>query len=110
MKHFLKVKRKKSPEPPQQSGSSGRPADVAAAPQAELDVTFDGRHSLPRHDLGADQSDLAIPLAEGGWVGPRVMFQDRTDMDQELPASGAWIPSFAILDTWHGNRPTSEPS
>ena len=47
MKHFLKAKRKKSPEPPQQSGSSGRPADVAAVLQAELDVTLDGRHSLP---------------------------------------------------------------
>ena len=110
MKHFLKVKRKKSPEPPQQSGSSGRPADVAAAPQAELDVTFDGRHSLPRHHLGADQSDLAIPLADGGRIGPRIMFQDGMGVDQEPPASGAWTPSFAILDTGHGNQPTSESS
>ena len=49
MKHFLKIKRKKSPEPPQQSVSSDGPVDIVAgtpAFQTELDGVFDGRQSF----------------------------------------------------------------
>ena len=49
MKHLLKIKRKKSPEPPQQSVSSGRPSDIAAglpASQTELDGILNGRQSF----------------------------------------------------------------
>ena len=43
-------------------------------------------------------------------MGPRIVFQDRMDADQELPASGASTPGFAILDAGYGNRRTSESS
>ena len=49
MKHLLKIKRKKSPEPPQQP-ISGRPADNAAGPptfHAELDGVLNRRQSFP---------------------------------------------------------------
>ena len=57
MKHFWKAKRKKSPQPPYQSISSGGPARIAAGSSAshvELDSTPDGMHSFSRQDLEVD--------------------------------------------------------
>ena len=85
--HLLEGNRKKSPEPSPQSDPFGRPADITA-----------GMHNLPCQDLEADQPDLTIPPDDGGGAGPRIMFQDGMDEDQELPASAASIPGFAILD------------
>ena len=50
MKHLLKIKRKKSPEPPQQPISSGKPCDIAAEPldfQVDPGVVHDGEQILP---------------------------------------------------------------
>ena len=109
----MKGKRKKSPEPPRQSDPFGRPVGIAVgspALQAEPHVILHGTHNLPCQDLEVDQPDLTIPPDEGGRAGPRIMFQDGMDVDQELPASGASTPGFAILDAGYGNRPTSESS
>ena len=111
MSHLFKGGHKKSPEPPRQSDPFGRPADIAAgspALQTKPDVILDGTHNLPCWDLEVDQPDLTIPPDEGGGVGPPIMFQEGVDVDQELPASGASTPGFAILDAGYGNRPTSE--
>ena len=111
MMHRLKGKRKKSPEPPRQSDPFGRPANVTVgspALQTKPHVIPDGTHNLPCRDLEVDQPDLTTPPDEGGRAGPRIMFQDGMDADQELPASGASTPGFAILDSGCGNRPTSE--
>ena len=113
MSHLLKGKRKKSPKPPRQSDPFGRPAGTAVgspALQAEPHVIPDGTHNLPRRDLKVDQPDLTIPPDEGGGAGPRIMFQEGIDVDQELPPSGASTPGFGILGAGYGNRPTSESS
>ena len=113
MKHLLKGKRKKSPEPSPQSNPFGRPADITVgspALQAKPHDIPDGTHNLPCQDLEVDQPDLTIPPDEGGGAGPRIMFQKGMDVDQELPASGASTPGFAILGAGYGNRPTSESS
>ena len=113
MRHLLKGKRKKSPEPPRQSDPFGRPADIAAGSPALLAkpyVILDGTHNLSCRDLEVDQPDLTISPDEGGGASPRIMFQDRMDADQVLPASGASTPGFAILDAGYGSRPTSESS
>ena len=113
MRHLLKGKRKKSPEPPRQSDPFGRPVGIAVgspALRAEPHVILDGAHNIPCWDLGVDQPDLTIPPDEGGGAGPPIMFQDGIDADQELPASGASTPGFAILDAGYGNRPKSESS
>ena len=111
--HLLKGKRKKSPEPPRQSDPLGRPAEIVAessALQAKPYVILGGTHSLPRRDIEVDLPDLTIPPDEGGGAGPRIMLHDGMDTDQELPASGASTPGFAILDAGYGNRPTGESS
>ena len=113
MRHLLKGKRKESLEPPRQSDPCGRPAGIAVgspALQAEPHVILDGTHNLPCRDLGVDQPDLTIPPDEGGGVDPRITFQDGIDADQELPASKASTPGFAILDAGYGNRPISKSS
>ena len=97
MRHLSKGKRKKSPEPSPQSDPFGRPADITALQARPHDI-LDGTHNLPCQDLEVDQPDLTIPPDKGGGAGPRIMFQDGMDVDQELPASAASTPGFAILE------------
>ena len=51
-----------------------------------------------------------FPPGEGGGMGPRIMFQDATDVDQSLPTSGTSTPGLEIGDTGDENQPTGEPS
>ena len=111
MKGFFKnFKPKKSPKPPRQPIPPETPADIAPVPPdlgAELDVTSpgDGGQSVSDNDLEADQTDLPAPWNEGGRMGPRVLFQDGVDEDQELPASeGASTSVVAIGGVDYGNQ------
>ena len=111
MKGFFKnFKPKKSPKPPRQPIPPEKPADTAAGLpdlRAELDVTSpgDGGQNVSSDDLEADQTDLPVPRNEGGRVGPRVLFQDGMDGDQELPASeGASKSVVAIGGAGYGNQ------
>ena len=108
MKRFFKMKRNKSPKPPQQPISPERPADTVAGPPdfREVDVTPDVERDSPE----ADRTDLVVPQNEGEGVGSRVVFQDRTDGDEELPASGASTSAIAIGGDGYRNQPTSECS
>ena len=113
MKHLLKKikgKGKKSPQPPQQTNSSGNPADTAAGPPASHTGQDDGiltsRQSFP----SGSGSKLTISPGEGGGMGSRITFQDSMGVDQSLPPSGASTPGPAIGDTGDENQPTGEPS
>ena len=81
--------------------ASDSSADIAAGPSdlgVELDVTIpgDGGRDVSDDDLEADHTDLTVPPNEGGRGSPQALFQDETDVGQELPASGASTPGVAI--------------
>ena len=110
MKRLFKINRKKPPKPPHQPIPPETPADTAPGPPdlgAELDVTSpgDGGQNVSDNDLEADHTDLLVPRNEGGKIGPRVLFQDGMDGDQELPASeGASTSVVAIGGAGYGNQ------
>ena len=108
MKRFFKTNRKKTPKPPQQ------PADIAAGPsniREKLDVVpSGGGRNVSDEGLEAYHTDLTLPPNEGGRIGPRAPFQDDTDGDQELPASGASTSVVVIGDTGCGNQLASKYS
>ena len=111
MKHFFKINRKKSPKPPRQPIPPEKPADIAAGPPAYLpgaepDATIpgDGGRNVSDNDPEADHTDLTVLPDEGGKGGPRVLFQDETDVGQELPASGASTSMVAICGAGYGNQ------
>ena len=115
MKRFFKdLKPGKSPKPPRQPIPPEKPADIAAGPldlRAELDVTSpgDGGQNVSDSDLEANQTDLPAPRNEGGRIGPQVLFQDRLDGEQDLPASeGASTSVVAIGGDGYGNQLGSE--
>ena len=97
MKHlFKKIKRKESRKPPRQPIPPEKPADIAAGPPADLpgaepDATIpgDGGRNVSDNDPEADHTDLTVLPDEGGKGDPRVLFQNETDVGQELPASEA---------------------
>ena len=91
---FKKIKREKSPKPPQQPTLPGKPVDIAAGPpgfRAELEDNSDGGRRLSTQIPEVDSPDPAILPNEGGRVGPRILFQDGMDANQQPPASGAPI-------------------
>ena len=102
MKRFFKINHKKSPKPPRQPIPPEKPADIAARPsdpRAELNVPSpcDGGQNVSDNDLESDHTDLPVPRNEGGRIGPRVLFQDGVDGDQELLGSeGASTSVVAI--------------
>ena len=104
IKRFVKkIQRTISPKPSRQPIPPEKPTDIAAGPpdpRTELDsVTIPGDEgqNVSDDDLEADYTDLpVVPSDEGGMIGPRVMFQDGTDGNQELPTSGASTSAVAI--------------
>ena len=112
MKHlFKKLKRGKSPKPPQQPILPGKPVDIAAGPpdfRTELDDNSDGERSLSSQVPEVDSPDKAILLDEGGRTGPRISPQDGMDANQQLPASGARISNVAIGGTGCGSLLTGK--
>ena len=100
MRRLLKkIKREKSPKPPQQPTLPGKPVDIAAGPpdfRAELDDNFDGGRSISSQVPEVDSPHLAILPDEGGRIGPRILFQDGIDANQQPPASGAQISDVVI--------------
>ena len=109
MKRLFKINRKKSPKPPHQPIPPETPADTAPGPPdlgAELDFTSpgDGGQNVSDNDLEADHTDLPVPRNERRKIGPRVVFQDGMDGDQELPASGASTSVVAIGGAGYGNQ------
>ena len=106
MKRFLKkIKREKSPKPPQHPTLPVKPVDIGAGPpdfRTELDDNSDGGRS-PSRVLEVDSPDVAIPPDEGGRIGPRILFQDGMDANQQLRASGAQISDVVIDDDGCGS-------
>ena len=107
MRRLLKkIKREKSPKPPQQPTLPAKPVDIAAGPpdfRTELDDNSDRGRSLSSQVPEVDSPDPAILPDEGGGIGPRVMFQDGMDANQQLPASlsGAQISDVVISGAGH---------
>ena len=93
MRDLFKIKREKSPKPPQQPILPSKPVDIAVGPpnfRTELDDNSDGgRYSSLVPEV--DSPDPAILSDEGGGMGPRILSQDGMDANQQLPASGAKI-------------------
>ena len=92
VRRLFKIKREKSPMPPQQPILPGKPVDITAMPpdfRTELDDSYDGGRSFSCQILEADSPDPAILPDEGGKIGPRILFRDGMDVNQQLPASGA---------------------
>ena len=96
---FKKIKRGKSPKPPQQPTLPGKPVDIAAGPpdfRTELDSNSDCGRRLSSQVPEVDSPDPTILPDEGGGMGPRILFQDGTDANQQLPASGAQTSDVVI--------------
>ena len=96
---FKKIKREKSPKPPQQPTTPGTPVDIAVGPpdfRTELEDNSDGGRRLPSQIPEVDSPDPTILPNEGGRVGPRIIFQDGMDANQQLPAPGAHISDVVI--------------
>ena len=117
MKHlFKKIKRKKSHKAPRQPIPPEKPAGIAAGPPADLpgteppDATIpgDGGRNVSDNDLEADHTDLTVLPGEGGKGDPRVLFQNETDVGQELPASGASTSGVAIGGADYGDQLASK--
>ena len=53
---------------------------------------------------------MAVSLDGRSGGDSRIVFQDRMDEDQELPASETWTSGVVIGGTGRGNDPTSECS
>jgi hypothetical protein len=99
MKDLFKIEREKSPKPPQQPTLPGKPVDIAAGLpdfRTELDVNSDDGRRLSSQVLEPDSLDTAMLPDEGGRIGPRILFQDGMDANQQLPASGAGTSDVAI--------------
>jgi hypothetical protein len=111
MKHlFAKIKRKKSPKPPQQTTPTAKPADVAAGlpnSRAELDVIPDGGRNLSYEGPEADRTDPMVLLDEGG-EGSKILAQDETDGVRELHTFGTSTSGVVTGGTGCGNQPESE--
>ena len=92
MKRLLKkIQREKSPKPLQQPILPGKPADIAAGPPNQV-----------------DSPDIAILADEAGKISPRILFQDRMDANQQLPASGAQISDVVISGAGCGSLLTGK--
>ena len=92
MRRLSKIKREESPKPPQQPILPEKPVDITTGPpdlRTELDDNSDDGRSLSCQTLEAGSPDPAILPDEGGVVGPRILFQNGMDANQQLPASGA---------------------
>ncbi|KAF9646358.1 hypothetical protein BDM02DRAFT_3188908 [Thelephora ganbajun] len=85
-------KREKSPEPSPKCNPLGTPTDVAAGP---LRVR-------PREDL-----DI-VPDDERSKKRPRIIFQDSSGEDKELPVPGVSASVVVVGDTEHRNDPIRE--
>ena len=99
MRRFFKIKREKLPETPHQPILPGKPVDIAAGPpdfRTELDDNSDEEWSLSSRVPEVDSPDPALLPDEGGRIGPRILFQDGMDANQQLPASGAKISDVVI--------------
>ena len=107
MKRLLeKIKREKSPKPPPQPPLPGKPVDIAAGPpdfRTELDENSHCGRSLSSQVLEVDYSDPAILPDEGGGTSPRIIFQDGTDANQQLPASGTQTSDIVIGGDGYGS-------
>ena len=107
-----KIGRAYSPEPPEPPIPLRKSTSIAAGPpdpRAELDATIpgDGGQNVSGNDLDADHTHLTVPPNEGGMIGPRALFQDGMDGNQELPASRTSTSCVAISGTDHRNQLTS---
>ena len=110
MKRFLKkIGRGKSLEPSEPPIPLRKSTSIATRPpdlRAELDVAIPGDglvQNISDNDLEPDHTVLTVPPNEGGRVDPQGLFQDGTDGNQELPASGASTSAVAIGSADHGD-------
>jgi len=105
MDRFLNKKRKKSPEPPQQSGI---PTSTVAGPgfPAEMDIDPRGRRSCSYQDLGEIP---IVTLGEEDSRDPRIISQGG-GRGWGLPAPEASASGVLDADVGGGNGLTSECS
>jgi hypothetical protein len=96
---FTKIKRTKSPKPPQQPTPLAKPADLAAGPPDSREELDDGGRIPSNEGLVSGRTDPMVPLDEGGMDGSQVLIQEGTDEVQEIPASGASTTRAAIGGT-----------
>ena len=99
MRRLFKIKREKPPKPPQQPTLPGKPVYLATGPpdfRTELDGNSDCGRSHSSQVLEVDSPDPALLPDEGGGMGPRILFQDGMDANQQLPASGAQVSDIVI--------------
>ena len=116
MKHFFRIKRKKSPKPPQQPISPGIPPSIATgsgsfqpAPVAVPEGVWSCRLS---GDPEADYSNLIAALDKTGVDTnvPQIIVEGRADEDQGFPPSEYSTSGIAIGGTDFENGPISERS
>ena len=117
MQRFLKkIGRGKSPKPLEQPIPLRKSTSIAAGPSdpraepSDVAIPGDGGQNVSDNGLEVDHADLTVPPNERGRVGSRVLFRDRMDGDQELPASGAPTPVIAIGGADHGDQLASKCS
>ena len=111
MKKLLKIRRKKSPQPPQNPISPENPVDVTAGKsgfQTGLSALSEGESSPYQDCRGCP--DWTIGRDEGGGVASRMVPPDGMDEDQEHPASEPSTPAVMIGDADCRDEPTSECS
>ena len=112
MKSFLRIKRKKSPEIPQQSFHPEQHANIAAGPsgsRVQPNTRLEGGYmycvlSEPMFP------GLTVALDEGDGVGQQIAFQDGMDEDPaSFPASRTRIPGIVTGDDYRNDPPSELP-
>ena len=89
MSRFSSDKRKKSPEPFPQGILPKTSVDIAAGSvryQAQSNINPEGGQTRSYQGSEVDRPDLTVILDNRSGEGSWIVFQDRIDEDQELPA------------------------
>jgi len=110
MNRFFSNKRKKSPEPSPQGILPTIPTDTATEPvryQVQSNIGPEGGQTRSDQGPEVDLHDLTVVLDDRTSGGSRIVFKDRMDEDQELPASVASTSGVVIGGTERRNNRTS---
>ena len=114
MKRFFKIKREKSPKPPQQPTSPGVPPSIATGSgslQPDFVAVPEGVWSHhPSGDPEADYSDLTATLDTTEANVLQIRIEGWANEDQGFPPLGHSRSGVAISSTDFENGPISERS
>ena len=111
MDRLFSKKPKKSLKYSQRDIFLGIPTSIAAGPlgfRAELDIGPEGEKNPAHQDLEVDSTDSTVAPDGESSRGSRIVFQGKTDEDQELPAPEISTPDAVVSDTDHGPGPSGE--